>query len=132
MVNKVEVTRPLGFLYEPNKAIIRAHLVEHLASRLRLSKIDHQVAYLTADQLIRSPFVRAWKILEGFPFSLRRLNRRLSELDVGYANIKVRGFPIKPEEFRKKIKFKGDKGKILVLTRVQDQPYMLICESVER
>jgi hypothetical protein len=37
------------YLYEPDRAVIRAHLVEQIATEIGARKLDPEVAYLTAD-----------------------------------------------------------------------------------
>ena len=39
---------PRAYLYEPDGAVIRAHLVARLATRIDATLIDPQIAYLTA------------------------------------------------------------------------------------
>ena len=135
------VERPLGgpiavtpvgrYLYEPDAAVIRAHLVEHLAEEVSATKIDEQIAYLTADARIESPFVTGYLVEEVMPFSLKRINRRLRVRDVGELVIKKRGLGIDPELFRRRLKVgKGQRKTVLVLTRVQNRPTALICSPM--
>jgi SAM-dependent methyltransferase len=120
---------PVGsYIYEPDAAVIRAHLVEHLAVRMSAYKIDRQIAYLTADHLVDTPFATAYRVQETMPFGLKRINRRLREMDIGELVIKKRGLAVDPEQFRRRLKYGGGGGKVvLVLTRVKDAPTALIC-----
>ena len=52
----VAVTLPGAVLYEPDGAVIRAHLVEQLAGRLNATKLDPDIAYLTAGAYTPTPF----------------------------------------------------------------------------
>ena len=91
-------------------------------------KIDPQIAYLTADALIETPFATAYRVEEVVPFSLKAVNRRLRALDIGELVIKKRGFAVDPEAFRRRLRYEGGKDKVvLVLTRAQDRPLALIC-----
>lgn len=120
---------PFGqYLYEPDGAVIRAHLVEPLAQRLGLTKIHADIAYLTGDRRQQTPFARAYRICEAQPFNLKVLKGRLRELNVGELTIKKRGFPVEPETLRKEIKLGGSQRRVLILTRTAKRPYMLICE----
>jgi hypothetical protein len=120
---------PVGrVLYEPDPAVIRAHLVEHLAVAIGATKVDEQIAYLTADTLIETPFATAFAVQESMPFGLKRINRRLRTMEVGELVIKKRGLAVDPEQFRRRLKYGGGQDRIvLVLTRVQDRPTALIC-----
>lgn len=125
--------QPVGrYLYEPDPAVIRAHQVECLAKKIAAFKIDDQIAYLTADTWIDSPFVTGYRVEQVLPFGLKRINRALCERDVGELVIKKRGMGIDPEQFRRRLKYgHGKERTILVLTRVQDHPTALICLPAE-
>ncbi len=124
----VEVVK--SFLYAPDPAIVRAHLIEQLAARYGLAKLDEQIAYLTADELIDTPFARAFAVEESHPFNLKRLNERLRALDVGEVTIMKRGSAIDTDAFAKRLKLNGAQSKWLVLTRVQGKPFMLLCHPI--
>ncbi|MBL7202393.1 MAG: SAM-dependent methyltransferase [Anaerolineae bacterium] len=129
----VPVVPASRYLYEPDPAVIRAHLVEHLAEHLGAAKIDDQIAYLTSDSLIETPFATAYEVQEAMPFNLKRLNQRLRRMDIGELVVKKRGFPVDPEQFRQRLKYGGGTRRIVVvLTRVQDQPTALICAAGEK
>ena len=121
------------YLYEPDAAVIRAHLVEHLATDAGLHKIDPQIAYLSSDALIETPFATAYQVEEVMPFGLKRIRARLRALDTGELVIKKRGIGVDPAQFRRQLKHKGGHGErtVLVLTRVHDRPTALICRPVE-
>ena len=89
-------TEPSTCLLEPDPAVIRATLVQHLATALDASQIDPTIAYLTGDRWIDTPFARCWTVLRHGPFHLKTLNRWLREMDAGTVVVKKRGSPIDP------------------------------------
>jgi hypothetical protein len=117
---------PRAHLYEPDGAIIRAHLVEQLGHILAASKIDDNIAYLTADQSLATPFARCYALDDSLPFQLKRLRAYLRERGIGTVTIKKRGSPLDPDELRSRLKLRGDGHCILFLTQVQGQPTVLI------
>jgi len=127
LAEPIAVGKPGSYLYEPDGAVIRAHLVEQLAAAEGLHKIHPEIAYLSGDRLVETPFARAYRVEEAHPFHLKRLKERLRQLDVGRLVVKKRGFPVDPEAFRKQLKLDGSQAKVLILTRVEDRPTMLIC-----
>jgi hypothetical protein len=128
LAERVPVTSVAQYLYEPDAAVIRAHLVEHLAVEIGATKIDEQIAYLTADDRIGTPFATAYRVEASMPFGLKRINRYLGTLDIGELVIKKRGLAIDPEQFRRRLKYGGGKDRVvLVLTRVRDRPTALVC-----
>jgi hypothetical protein len=127
-VEPAEVKRPGEFLYEPDRAVIRAHLIDQLAEDLRAWKLEAEVAYLSSDTAVETPFAKRHRILEVFPFGLKRLQAYLSAEGVGRLDIKKRRFPMTPEVLRTKLKLDGDAHASIVLTRVQNRPTVLVCE----
>ncbi|MBN1642522.1 MAG: SAM-dependent methyltransferase [Anaerolineae bacterium] len=120
------------YLYEPDAAVIRAHLVRTLAAQIGARQIDPQIAYLTADRQIDSPFVTGYQVLERMPFGLKRIRARLRAYDVGELAIKKRGIGIDPAQFWRRLPHgEGRERVILIVTRVRDRPTALICRSAQ-
>jgi SAM-dependent methyltransferase len=120
------------YLYEPDAAVIRAHLVEQLATEAGMFRIDPQIAYLSSDHLVETPFATAYRVEEVMSFGLKRIRARLRAIDASELVIKKRGIGIDPEAFRRRLKLKGGAGArtVLVLTRVREGPMALICQAV--
>ncbi|MFE2875726.1 methyltransferase domain-containing protein [Streptomyces roseus] len=118
---------PVGrYLYEPDGAVIRAHLVAEVAERLGGRLIDPTIAYVTADELRATPYATAYEITDVLPFGLKKLKALLRERGVGILTVKKRGSAIEPEELRKKVKPQGPHSATVFLTRVAGAPSMLI------
>ena len=114
------------YLYEPDGAVIRAHLVAEVAEQLDATLIDPTIAYLTADELRPSAYATAYEITDVLPFGLKKLKALLREREVGTVVIKKRGSAIEPEELRRKLKPEGVNACTVVLTRVAGAPMMLL------
>ena len=119
------------YLYEPDPAVIRAHLVRTLARRLGAAPADPQIAYLLGDALVFTPFADAYEVLDRFPYSNKRLQKALTSRDVGRVIIKKRGFPQEPDEVRKQIKLRGPEEMIVVLARVGKGHEVFLCRLVQ-
>ncbi|MFF7704131.1 THUMP-like domain-containing protein [Streptomyces lydicus] len=119
---------PVGrYLYEPDGAVIRAHLVAEAAAALDGRLIDPTIAYVTADALRPTPYATAYEITDVLPFNVKRLKALLRERGVGTAVIKKRGSAVEPEELRKKLKLGGGGNSVTIfLTRVAGAPTMLL------
>lgn len=118
---------PVGrWLYEPDGAVIRAHLVAEVAGQLDGRLIDPTIAYITADELRATPYATAYEITDVLPFGLKKLKALLRERGVGILTVKKRGSAIEPEELRKKVKPQGPNSATVFLTRVAGAPSMLI------
>ncbi|MFJ8231670.1 SAM-dependent methyltransferase [Streptomyces sp. NPDC094448] len=120
--------RPVGrYLYEPDGAVIRAHLVAEVAAGVAGGGlIDATIAYVTADELRPLPSATAYEITDVLPFSLKKLKALLRERGVGSLTVKKRGSAVEPEEVRRKVKPQGPNAATVFLTRVDGAPSMLI------
>ncbi|MGW1889421.1 THUMP-like domain-containing protein [Streptomyces sp. NPDC002004] len=119
--------RPVGrYLYEPDGAVIRAHLVAEVADELDGGLIDETIAYVTADELRATPYAAAYEITDQLPFNVKRLKALLRERGVGVLTVKKRGSAVEPEELRRKVKPQGAHAATVFLTRVAGAPTMLV------
>lgn len=114
------------YLYEPDGAVIRAHLVAEAAAELDGGLIDGTIAYITADELRPTPYATAYEITDRLPFNLKRLKALLREREVGVLTVKKRGSPVEPEELRRRMKLQGRASATVFLTRVAGAPTMLL------
>lgn len=128
---RLELGPPRRFLYEPDGAVIRAHLVSQLAHRINASRLDPAIAYLAADEAIATPFARAYAIEDHFPFQLKRLRSYLRERDIGAVTIKKRGSPLDPDTLRQALRLRGESQCTIFLTQVAGRATVLIGRPVD-
>ncbi|MEU0592787.1 methyltransferase domain-containing protein [Streptomyces ardesiacus] len=125
-----EVRTPGRYLYEPDGAVIRAHLVAEVAEQVGGGLLDATIAYVTADGLRPTPYATAYEITDRLPFHVKRLKALLRERGVGTLTVKKRGSAVEPEELRRKVKPQGPNAATVFLTRVAGAPTMLIGHPV--
>lgn len=127
----VAVVEPQAYLYEPDGAVIRAHLVEALAVKLDAAKIDDEIAYLTAATRQPSPFARCFAIEDSMPFQLKRLRAYVRERGIGRVTVKKRGSPLEPAWLQRQLRLSGGGlHRILFLTFVRGETAVLIGQEV--
>jgi len=114
------------YLYEPDGAVIRAHLVAEVAEELDGGLIDPTIAYITADELHVTPYASSYEITDQLPFNVKKLKALLRERGVGTLTVKKRGSAVEPEELRKKVRPQGPHSATVFLTRVAGAPTMLV------
>ena len=112
------VAAPGTYLLDPNPAVTRAGLVGQLAGRVGAWKIDEQVAFLSVDHPVRTPFGRTLQVVADLPWNLKRLRAALRARDVG--------------EVRRRLRLKGSGTVTVVLTRVAGRPWVFVCEPCVR
>ncbi len=128
----IAITAPNQYLYEPDGAVIRAHLVETLATQIDATKIDNDIAYLTASKPIDTPFARCFAVEDTFPFQLKRLRHYLHDRKIGQVTIKKRGSPLEPDRLRQQLRLrKSDTGQCVVfLTFVKGETAVIIGQEL--
>jgi hypothetical protein len=123
----VRVAAPGAYLLDPNPAVTRAGLVEDLARQLGAWKIDPRIAFLSADTDLRTPFARTLRVIDSAPWNEKDFARRLRALGIGSADLRRRGLAGDVDQIRRRLKLTGPHRATVVLTRVNDQPWGLIC-----
>jgi SAM-dependent methyltransferase len=122
------VAEPRRYLYEPDPAVVRAHLIGTLAAELDATLLDETTAYLTSDSLTSSPFARAFEISDVLPFSLKRLRDLLRQRSVGAVTIMKRGSAVDVEQLRRDLRLQGDNHVVIVLALVGGRHQVLIAQ----
>jgi hypothetical protein len=125
----VPLREPGEYLLDPNPSVTRAGLVEDLARALGgdTAKIDPQIAFLTLDHPVETPFARTLRVLESAPWNERQFARQLRELGIGAVDIRRRGLAGDVDQIRRRLKLAGKDRATLVITRVGDKPWGVIC-----
>ncbi|MFI6205623.1 methyltransferase domain-containing protein [Streptomyces sp. NPDC051041] len=124
--------RPVGrYLYEPDGAVVRAHLVAEVADLVGGGLLDATIAYVTADDLRPTPYATAYEITDHLPFNVKRLKALLRQREVGTLTVKKRGSAVEPEELRRKVRPQGPNAATVFLTRVAGAPTVLVGHPVQ-
>lgn len=122
---------PGDYLLDPNPAVTRAGLVADLARRLDAWQLDPQIAFLSADRPLRSPFGRTLRVVESLPWQLKRLRSGLRALDVGAVDVRRRGLAGDVDQLRRQLKLTGTRQATVAMTRVDGRPWALVCVDPE-
>lgn len=123
----VEVRDPGPWLLDPNPAVTRAGAVAELARRVGAWQIDERIAFLCTSSRVDTPFARTLQVVDSAPWDQKRLPRRLAELDVGAVDIRRRGLAGDVDALHKRLKLRGSRRVTVVMTRVRDRPWGLVC-----
>jgi hypothetical protein len=118
---------PGGYLLDPNPAVTRAGLVEELGRDLGAWKLDRRIAFLSADEPLRSPFGRSLRVDASLPWNLKRLREVLRQRGIGTVEVRKRGSAVDVADLTTRLRLRGDGRAVVVLTRVADRPWVLVC-----
>lgn len=125
-----EVSEVSKYIYEPDSSLIRSGLMGEFAIENSLKLIDQRIAYLTSNELVLSPWLKAYEIEQSFPLDSKLISRELASRGIGILEIKKRGVDITPEEFRKKLKLKGKGAASLIITKLGDTRIALLGKPI--
>jgi membrane protein implicated in regulation of membrane protease activity len=73
-----------------------------------------------------------YRVLDHFPFGLKRLRAYLRERNVGELTVKKRGTAVDPADLRKRLKLQGEQSMVAILTRLGAQQSVVVVEPLGR
>lgn len=124
---------PLGrYLCDPDPAVVRAGLVDAVATSLGLWRLDREEEYLAGDQVPDSAFVRTFEVVADLPNNHTEIRKYFRASPFGQAEIKCRRIPIEIEALRKKLPLPGDEPGVLIFARVGGRARAIVCKRAPR
>lgn len=122
--------RQLGpWLYEPDRAVIRAGLTGALTSVVDGLELDSGVGYVTSARCVDVGYARRFAVVESMPLNVKALRAWLRDRDVGRVTIKKRGVTLDADELRRQLRLSGSVEMTLVLTRVRNHQVCLVVRA---
>lgn len=113
---RLPVRAPSGYVYEPDGAAIRAGLVAGLGAELGLARMAPQIAYLTGEDAVVSPWLTGYRVLDVMPAQEKVLRAWVRERGIGVLEIKKRGLDLDPAQLRRRLRLSGPTAATLLLT----------------
>ncbi|MGO2112332.1 MAG: class I SAM-dependent methyltransferase [Pseudoclavibacter sp.] len=118
------------YVFEPDPAIIRARLIGDVAREVNGRMLSADIAWITGDEAVDTPFATAFRVREVLPLQVAKLKRALRERGIGRLEIKKRGVDLDPATFRTQLALKGDESATLICTRVGESRRALLADRV--
>ncbi|PLX21529.1 hypothetical protein C0584_02280 [Candidatus Parcubacteria bacterium] len=125
---------PKEYIYEPNKAIIKAHLIDELADEYNLSKLNKNIAFLSSAKKETSEDYKfkTYKLVDYQPFSLKSLKKNLKARRIERIEIVNRGTPINAGKLAKELKLKEGGTTVVLIGKLRDDKnYYFITEKTK-
>jgi hypothetical protein len=110
-----------GYLYEPDRAVIRAGLTGALARLVGGAELDDGVGYVSAAAPLDVPWAHRYSVVEAMPWNVKAVRGWLRSRGIGRLTIKKRGVSLEPEAVRRQLRLSGSSEATVVLTRVAGQ-----------
>ena len=118
------------YVYEPDNSLIRSGLIAEFSEPEGLTLIAPDIAYLSSDNKIESPWLKGYEVIDDLVFDRKKLKAYVRENNLGILEIKKRGSDISPEELRKQLSPKGEGAATLIVTRVGDAHRVLVAQPI--
>ena len=83
-----------AWLYEPDRAVIRAGLTGALTALVDGVELDSGVGYVTSERCVEVGYARRFAVTESMPLNVKALRAWLRDWDVGRVTIKKRGITL--------------------------------------
>jgi len=115
-----------AWLYEPDRAVIRAGLTGALTSVVDGVELDSGVGYVTSDRCVDVGYARRFAVTESMPLNVKALRAWLRDRDVGRVTIKKRGVTLDADGLRRQLRLSGSVDMTLVITRVRNHQVCLV------
>ena len=115
-----------AWLYEPDRAVIRAGLTGALTSVVDGVELDSGVGYVTSDNCLDVGYARRFAVTDSMPLNVKALRAFLRDRDVGNVTIKKRGVTLDADGLRRQLRLSGTVEMTLVITRVRNHPVCLV------
>lgn len=122
----LDVVAARAYLYEPDGAVIRAGGVTTVGASLDAGLLDPQIAYLTSDRLVATPYAQAFEVLKILPYKEKILRQWVAAQKVGTLEIKKRGLEVDPAALRRRLRPSGSGSATLVITRTPGGAQVLV------
>jgi hypothetical protein len=118
-----------GWLYEPDRAVLRAGLTGALSVAVSGAELASGVGYVSADQLVDVPWARRYAVQAALPLDVKALRIWLRDRGIGRVTLKKRGVSVEPDRLRHQLRLSGEGPEAtLVLTRVGSRSVAVVVE----
>ena len=128
MSARADITTTRAFAFDPDPAIVRTGLLDVLAEREQLARLDDAEEYLTGDQPLVSPWMQTFRVLEVIPNNEREVRAACRRFGFGSVEIKCRHLPIDVESVRRKLPLAGSRPGVLLFARVLGKAQVIVAE----
>jgi hypothetical protein len=119
------------WLYEPDRAVLRAGLVGAVTAATGGAELDTGVGYVSSSRSEEVAFARRYAVVEAMPFNVKALRGWLRDHGVDRLTIKKRGVSIDADQLRRQLRLpaRGKTEAVVVITRVRNQQVVLVVQA---
>lgn len=119
-----------AFLLDPDPAIVRSGLLDVMAEKHQLLRLDDEEEYLTCDQQPHTSFVTAFQVETVLPNSLKALKQYLRADPSQYYEVKCRRLPTDADAIRRKLPTGDKPPRVIIFARVAGRGTIVVANRM--
>ena len=119
-----------AFLMDPDPAIVRSGLIDVMAERFGMQRLDAEEEYLTADSLPGTGFVSSFQVEALLSGNLKELRRYFRERPAREYEIKCRRIATDANAVRRQLPVGDGPPKVILFCRVSGRLQMIVATRV--
>lgn len=116
------------YLYEPDPAAIKGHFINELANTYELNAIHPQVAYLTGEKYIATPWLKCYQVLDSCSIDIPQIQELLNKHGIHRIDCKARGLTLDLHEIQKQLNSRGKNIGLVIFTWINNQKKAIIAQ----
>ncbi len=118
------------YLLDPDPAIVRSGLLDVMADRNQLLRLDDEEEYLTADVLPTTSFVTAFEIETVLPNNLKDLKKYLRDRPSQYYEVKCRRIPTQADVVRRQLPTGDEPPRVIFFARLKKRGSIIVARRL--
>ncbi|MGV1009182.1 MAG: THUMP-like domain-containing protein [Dermatophilaceae bacterium] len=116
------------WLYEADKAIVRAGLTGALVAQTDGTELARGVGLVSSSRALDLPIARRYAVHEAMPLHVKALRAWCRERGIGRVTVKKRGSAVDPDVLRRQLTTKAPGHAVLLVTRAGGDTVVLVLE----
>ncbi len=127
----IKVSRfPKKYIYEPDPAFIKAHVLNDIALKYNLFFLHEKIAFLTSDKALKTPMLKSYKYIYHCDMNFSKINKILKDYSIGRLDYKSRGVKIDFKTIHKSFEYHGKEQGLIIFTLILNQPHIILCKYI--
>ncbi|MEP7160488.1 MAG: class I SAM-dependent methyltransferase [Dermatophilaceae bacterium] len=111
------------WIYDPDRAVVRAGLVGVLAARTEGAEVSPGAGYVLSDRAVDVPWARRYAVIDTLPLSVKPLRAWLRARGIGRLVLKKRAVSVDPDRLRRDLRLSGEGEELTcILTQAAGRP----------
>jgi hypothetical protein len=121
---------PGAYLFDPDPAIVRSGLLDVMAERNNLMRLDAEEEYLTSDQIPSTAFVTAFRIEAVLSNSVKELKHYLRKSPSQHYEVKCRRISIEADVVRRQLPTGSEPPRVIIFAKVAGRGAIVVAHRV--